>query len=82
MRASTARARIPPSRDLTSGTASQAPDLAPQTVACVPKYAALLFRGNLGHLENPCHVKNNQFLLLKRGIHYEEDYGDCSRREA
>ena len=32
---------------------SQAPDLAPQAVACVPKYAALLFRGNLGHLENP-----------------------------
>ena len=57
---------------------SQAPDLAPQTVACVPKYAALLFRSNLGHLENPCHVKDNSFLLLKRGIHYEEDYGDCS----
>ena len=30
----------------------QAPDLAPQTVACVPKYAALLFRGNLRHLRN------------------------------
>ena len=31
----------------------QAPHLAVQTVARVPKYATLLFRGNLRHLENP-----------------------------
>ena len=36
--------------------ALEAPDLAPQTVARVPnvpKYASLLFRGNLGHLSAP-----------------------------
>ena len=31
----------------------QAPHLAAQTVARVPKYASLLFRGNLRHLDNP-----------------------------
>ena len=31
----------------------QAPHLAAQTVARVPKYASLLFRGNLRHLNNP-----------------------------
>ena len=32
---------------------AQAPHLAAQTVARVPKYAALLFRGNLRHLDSP-----------------------------
>ena len=32
---------------------AQAPHLAAQTVARVPKYASLLFRGNLRHLDNP-----------------------------
>ncbi len=32
---------------------AQAPHLAAQTVARVPKYASLLFRGNLRYLDNP-----------------------------
>lgn len=32
---------------------AQAPHLAAQTVARVPKYASLLFQVNLGRLENP-----------------------------
>lgn len=32
---------------------AQAPHLAAQTVARVPKYASLLFHDNLRHLDNP-----------------------------
>ena len=47
---------------------SEAPHLAAQTVARVPKYASLLFRGDLGHLENPADQSDRGYLIDRLGF--------------